>query len=434
MPRYFPIAKLLTCVWLLSLLSGCAWIQQPESPPQPSADLYDDELERHRFPLDKDTDVVGSSAALITRDGDSLPDIARHFGLGLQAINDANPSVDTWLPAPGSRVTLPTRWIVPDAPRKGIVVNLAAMRMFYFPKDKADRQVRTYPVGIGREGWSTPTGVMTVENKAAGPTWYVPESVRKEHAAKGDPLPAAVPPGPENPLGAYALYLSRSSYLIHGTHKPYGVGLRVSHGCLRLYPENIERLFKEVPVKTPVHIVNQPYLLGRRDGHWYLEAHTPLEGTDAKSARKALTARLKQVAAKEPAAVDWKKVEAILQEANGVARPIAQNAEEPPTVEHPEHFHGAPEPVAFEPGRWYVQVMDTPDEALAQRLAAMVNHQGPPIPALVRANGEEGYRVLAGPFPAADQAKHARNRIQMEFELASLRLVNPKETAEPARP
>ncbi|WP_082411431.1 L,D-transpeptidase family protein [Methylogaea oryzae] len=365
---------------------------------------------------------------------DNLPDIARHFGLGLQAINDANPAVDTWVPAPGSRVLLPTQWIVPDAPRQGIVVNLAAMRLFYFPKDKSNRQVRTYPVGIGREGWSTPTGEMSIDNKVAGPTWYVPDSVRKEHAEKGDPLPAAVPPGPENPLGAYALYLSRPKYLIHGTHKPYGVGLRVSHGCLRLYPENIERLFKEVPVKTPVHIVNQPYLLGQLGDQWYLEAHTPLEGTDAKNARKALKARLKQLAAKQRLTVDWKRVDAILEAADGVAEPIAQDATDPPTVEHPERFHGAPAPVAFEPGRWYVQVLDTPNEVLAQKLAAMVNHQGPPIPALVRTKGQERYQVLAGPFPAAEQAKRARDRIQMEFELASLHLVSPKETAEPARP
>jgi L,D-transpeptidase ErfK/SrfK len=196
--------------------------------------------------------------------------------LGHEQIAAANPGLDVWIPEADSRVLLPLQFTLPEAPRKGIVVNLAAMRLFSFP-GKGGREVVTYPVGIGREGRSTPTGDMSVARKTLRPTWYVPESIRRDHAQKGNPLPAMVSPGPDNPLGEYAMYLTRASYLIHGTNKPYAIGLRASNGCLRLYPENIEPLYHSTPVRTPVRIVNQPYLLGWRNEQLYLEAHDPHE-------------------------------------------------------------------------------------------------------------------------------------------------------------
>jgi L,D-transpeptidase ErfK/SrfK len=175
-------------------------------------------------------------------------------------------------------VVLPTRFLLPDAPREGIVLNIAAKRLFYYPPavDGEPRVVETYPIGVGREDWATPTGATTVVARTRDPVWFVPASIRKEHEEMGDPLPAQVPPGPDNPLGSRVLQLGLPGYLIHGTNKPAGVGMRVSHGCVRLYPEDIEVLYDQVPVGTPVAIVNQPMLLGRSGNDLLLEAHTPL--------------------------------------------------------------------------------------------------------------------------------------------------------------
>jgi L,D-transpeptidase ErfK/SrfK len=156
---------------------------------------------------------------------------------------------------------------------------VASKRLFYFPEvgEGGPVQVITYPVGIGRVGWETPLGDAKVVAKATDPTWYVPWSVRQEHAAAGDPLPSTVPPGPDNPLGRHVLQLNMPGYLIHGTNKPYGVGMRVSHGCVRLYPENIERLYSMVGIGESVRIINEPFLVGRLNGELYFEGHAPLE-------------------------------------------------------------------------------------------------------------------------------------------------------------
>jgi L,D-transpeptidase ErfK/SrfK len=174
---------------------------------------------------------------------------------------------------------LPTQFVIPDVAREGIVLNIASKRLFYFPhaEEGQPQTVLTYPIGIGRVGWETPLGDTVVVSKATDPHWYVPASVRREHAEMGNPLPSVVPPGPDNPLGAYVLKLDMPGYLIHGTNQPYGVGMRVSHGCVRLYPENIELLFSMVEPGVPVRIINEPFLLGRRNGELYFEAHQPLE-------------------------------------------------------------------------------------------------------------------------------------------------------------
>lgn len=223
--------------------------------------------------------VVGEPQIITARYEDTFSDIAREYGLGYDELVEANPGIDPWLPGEGTRVLLPTQHVLPDAPRRGIVLNIAAKRLFYYPAVEEGQRtmVLTYPVGIGRVGWNTPEGVARVVSKVENPTWTVPASVRREHAQKGDPLPPVVPPGPDNPLGQYAMRLSLPSYLIHGTNKPYGVGMRVSHGCVRLYPENIAVLFALVPVGEPVNIINEPYLVGWRGGEVYLEAHPPLE-------------------------------------------------------------------------------------------------------------------------------------------------------------
>ena len=231
------------------------------------------------YPLPGEGDsVVGSLDIVNVAEGEVLVDIARTHNVGFEAIHIANPEIDTWLPAPGSEVLIPRQFVLPDAPREGIVVNVAEMRLYYFPPARAGqpRVVVTHPVSIGRGDWETPRAVTRITRKAVNPTWTPPESVRIEHLERGDPpLPAVVPPGRDNPLGRHALYLDLPSYLLHGTNRPYGIGMRVTHGCIRLYPEDVSRLYDSVPVGTRVNIIYQPAKAGRLGNRVYLEVHPP---------------------------------------------------------------------------------------------------------------------------------------------------------------
>jgi L,D-transpeptidase ErfK/SrfK len=176
-------------------------------------------------------------------------------------------------------VLVPSMYIIPQAPRDGIIINTAEMRMYYFNGKEANgaKRLMTFPISIGREQWVTPKGRTTVVGKVKDPAWNPPKSIRKEHAEEGDILPAVVPAGPNNPLGTHALLLGIEGYLIHGTDKPFGIGMRVTHGCIRMYPEDIVTMFNATPVGTPVYIVNQPYKVGIASGNIYLEVHPHLE-------------------------------------------------------------------------------------------------------------------------------------------------------------
>lgn len=283
---------------LLVLLSGCTTIQDfmdtvrgprtaaaaaRQFEKQPVADAID----ANRFVISSPgQDVVGVPQVVFTRARDTLSDFAREYGLGYDELIAANPDVDPWLPGENTPVLLPTQFVLPDVPRVGIVLNIATKRLFYFPADGVQHDPETgevlqqivlsFPIGIGRVGWETPLGETKVVSKARDPSWWVPISVRREHAELGDPLPAVVPPGPDNPLGHRVLKLGMPGYLIHGTNQPAGVGMRVSHGCVRLYPENIEFLYELIGIGEPVMIVNEPYLFGRLNGEWYFESHAPL--------------------------------------------------------------------------------------------------------------------------------------------------------------
>ncbi|CAK0751039.1 putative L,D-transpeptidase YbiS [Gammaproteobacteria bacterium] len=226
-----------------------------------------------------DVGVVGQIETVQTVYEDTLADIARRYSLGFEEITKANPKVDAWVPGVGTTVVLPKRHILPDTPREGIVLNLPEMRSYFYPKPKKGEPpvVLTYPVSIGRLDWKTPLGLTSVVAKITNPTWTPPETIKREHAAEGDILPDVVPAGPENPLGLYALRLGTTGYLIHGTDKPWGIGMRVTHGCMRLYPEDIELLFKEVPVGTVVRLINQPFKAGWLAGTLYLQVYSPLE-------------------------------------------------------------------------------------------------------------------------------------------------------------
>lgn len=242
-----------------------------------------------------DQAIVGVPQVVYTTSNDTLSDLARAYGLGYDELLAANPGVDPWLPGENTPVLLPTQFIIPDVPREGIVLNIASKRLFYFPAVPEGQApvVKTFPIGIGRVGWETPLGSTSVVAKARDPHWYVPLSVRQEHAELGDPLPSVVPPGPDNPLGHRVLKLEMPGYLIHGTNQPYGVGMRVSHGCVRLYPENIEYLFELVEVGEPVMIINEPFLMARQDGETWFESHRPLED-DAVDAAERLDLLLEE--------------------------------------------------------------------------------------------------------------------------------------------
>jgi len=272
-----------------AVLAGCSLFGPPLQPPAPPKaptpkpavePLAAFPIATDRFTVDaRHDDVVGRVQVTAATKDDTLPDIARRFDVGYEEIVRANPGVDPWLPGAGREIVVPTAFVLPDAPREGIVINVAAMRLFYYPKHRQGEpaEVITHPIGIGKVGWSTPEGATMIIARVKDPVWIPPVSVRKEHLEDGDVLPDKVPAGPDNPLGAYMFRLGWPSYLIHGTNKPYGVGMRSSHGCVRLYPEDIEVLYQTVPLGTTVRVVNQPYLLGFRKDVLYVQGYGALE-------------------------------------------------------------------------------------------------------------------------------------------------------------
>jgi L,D-transpeptidase ErfK/SrfK len=274
-------------------------------------------------------DIVGEPGAVVTRKEDTLLDIARRHGLGYNEITAANPQVDPWVPGEGTEVVLPTAFVLPPGPREGMVINLAQMRLFYFPPVQPGEPARviTHPIGIGVDIAPTPMGVTRIVRKAVDPAWYPPESIRQRRAEEGEILPAVVPPGPDNPLGGYALYLGLPGYLIHGTNRPWGIGMRVSSGCIRLYPEDIEALFTQVPVDTRVRMVREPYLLGERDGVPVLQAFQP---PDDAPVEESYTPLMEELVRRYPrGAVDLAKALQVAKEKRGVPTPIAPDTAPP---------------------------------------------------------------------------------------------------------
>ena len=287
--------------------------------------------------------VVGRTAIYIARYEDTLLDIARRFGMGIAELRLVNPGVDVWLPGEGTAIRLPSRFILPDAPRSGVVVNLAEMRIYYYPK--GEPVVHTWPISIGRVGWETPLGETTIVRKKVRPTWYPPESIREEHAARGDILPKVVRPGPDNPLGSHALYLGFREYLIHGTNKPYSIGMRVSHGCIRMYPEHIAELYGMVEPGTPVRVIEQGVKAGWAGDTLYIEVH-PTAGVPDEEARPSRTEVVSSLLAAMPpdgmpVALDWNRVDEALATADGIPVAVAS----PAAVRAPISGADADEPV-----------------------------------------------------------------------------------------
>jgi L,D-transpeptidase ErfK/SrfK len=333
-----PTRRVVIAMLAASLLSsGCSLLKKdkvvvtPPPPPPPPPEFPAPEA-THKFVIANDVDeVVGYVQKTVVGKEDTLPDIARRFDVGYEEMLLANPGVDPWLPGAGREVVVPTRFVLPIAAREGLVVNVAAMRIFYYPPHKKGEKqtVITHPIGIGRVGWKTPEGATKIVSRQKDPVWVVPKSVRDEHAQDGDILPAKVPAGPDNPLGRHMFRLGWPSYLMHGTNKPYGVGMRSSHGCLRLYPEDIAVLFDLIPIGTKVTVVNQPYLFGWHGGKLYLQAYSVMEDDkrDWSKNRKRLLDRLlapklRQRIAEHDQEIDWDEVGALAHAPRGIPVPV----------------------------------------------------------------------------------------------------------------
>jgi len=296
-----------------------------------------------RFILSADDSVIGELQLVPANKGDTLSRLARSHNLGYQAIIQANHGTDRWLPTVGVPVVLPTQFVLPSRNRKGLQINLAEMRLYYFPP-ALPNEVWSFPIGIGREGWQTPVGRTRVHSKIAQPTWTPPASIRAESAAKGVELPVNFPPGPDNPLGDYAVRLALPGYLLHGTNRPAGVGMRVSHGCIRLYPEDIEQLFQQISANTPVTIMDKPAKLGWRKDRLFMEIHRPAYPRNRLMSGNTEGSQLRdQISAlAETTEIDWQAVTRLIQSANGVPAQIgirksslSDNTQKPP-AKHPE--------------------------------------------------------------------------------------------------
>lgn len=274
-----------------------------------------------------DMALIGEEGYVRLREEDTLADVAYRYALGYRELTLANPAVDPWLPGEGTLVNLPGRFLLPDAPRQGIVLNTAEMRLYYYPEDDAET-VMTFPVSVGRGEWRTPIGPTNLVRKLRDPSWYPPESIRSEYEAEGRELPGRVPPGPDNPLGEYALYLAKPGYLIHGTNRPYGIGLPVTHGCIRLHPDDIRLLFERVPVDTGVNIVHQPIKAGWHDGVLYLEVHPP-HGTAEKKEPPDLSAMVQAIIRATGHVseywVNWEHARAVARNPDGLPHPVGRS-------------------------------------------------------------------------------------------------------------
>jgi L,D-transpeptidase ErfK/SrfK len=408
------------------LLSGCQILpfSQEAAPQQVVWTVKGEDIANHEFALEPNQNIVGALATVNARENDTLSDFARHYGLGYNDITLANADSEPWSLVNAQQVLLPLRFILPEAPHEGIVLNLANMRLFYYPKAQSN-SLLTYPVGVGRQGWNTPLGLTQITAKKANPDWIVPESIKREHLKKGDALPSVVHAGPDNPLGHYALALGFSSILIHGTNKPYGIGMQVSHGCVQLYPEDIESLFNQVAVGTPVRIVHQPYLTAWDGDMLYLEAHPPLEkwANQEKQLRNELLKKLGKIVAEKNATLDWNKIERILQRADGIPTPILAHSADLPELttaavklQHPEQLFSQPNVGELTDSDWAILAASFPSATTAQKFSAMLNHLDPQIPARMLAkNGE--YQVLAGPFKDKKDTQNNAKRIKQVFEM-----------------
>jgi L,D-transpeptidase ErfK/SrfK len=302
------LSLLICCIFSIFFLSVALWTSTAQAltfPLPPAGD-----------------DIVGQVQWAQAQPGDTFSSIGRRYDIGYYELVESNPGLDPEHLDPGTIVVIPSRFILPAVSRTGIVINVAELRIYYYPPKR--NVVMTYPIGIGREGWVTPLGLNRIIEKTVNPTWNVPESIRADRAKDGVFLPKSVPPGPDNPLGGYRMRLTQSTYLIHGTNDYTGVGRRSSSGCVRMLPEDVEVLFSMVKVGTPVNIVNEPYKAGWDSTKLYLEAHVPLQeqqtdnGVDLNLMRNVVTAATRAHAGE----LSWSTANQVAQEQNGIPQII----------------------------------------------------------------------------------------------------------------
>ncbi len=275
----------------------------------------------HIFNLKEGQTVIGQNQIIRLRYEDTFLKIAHDYGLGYQEIEHANPGIDPWLPfEKGTRLMLPLRFILPKD-QSGIHINLAEYRLYYFYRNK----VMTFPISIGRGDWKTPTGSMQIIDKIVNPSWYPTPEIRREHALEGNPLPRVVPPGPDNPLGRFALQLNEKGYFIHGTNRPYGIGMQVTHGCIRLRPNNIETLFNTIPRETPVKIYFDPHRVAFHDEVLYMDVDPPKTSSQTNEYADSMTATIQELISlskKHNQAIDWDRVIETAQHHAGIVQEV----------------------------------------------------------------------------------------------------------------
>lgn len=275
------------------------------------------------FPLPpKGHDIVGQIQTAAVQPGDTFASIAQKYNVTYAGMVEANPGIDAAKPTPGTVLVIPSQYVLPDVARKGIVINLAELRLYYYPKN--ENVVYTYPIGIGVEGWNVQPGPAKIVQKQKDPTWYPTPDVRAELKAKGFDIPAYIKAGPDNPLGGYMLRLSHWTYLIHGCVDPTTIGRRSSSGCFRMYPEDIQTVFNMVPVGTPVNIINEPYKIGWQDNQLYMEAHLPLQESQAVSNgdMSDVVSAINTKVGKKPANIQWDHAFTLAKQTTGVPEVI----------------------------------------------------------------------------------------------------------------
>jgi len=288
--------------------------------------LANDNVHENSKNIHLKNDIIGLNTFYTTKHEDTLIEIARIHGISFADILSVNGDMDPWIPGKDNKLLIPKQHILPFGKREGIIINIGDLRLYYF---QGNNIIKTFPIGIGRSGWETPLGNAIIIDKKENPIWIPPESVREE-----DPeLPKVVAAGPDNPLGTRAIYLSMPSYLLHGTNKPYGVGMKVSHGCIRLYPEHIEELYNLVKINTKVNIIDQPVKSGWLNDELFIEVHKlpKYVRENSKSSENnqnllPLAYEITQKAAGlEILKVDWDKVKIAVKEAKGIPVRISKN-------------------------------------------------------------------------------------------------------------
>lgn len=282
------------------------------------------------FDLPKEGNIVGKVTVVQSKMGQSLGSIGQKNGVGLESMIAANQGVSFWQMNTSQPITIPAQFILPSGPREGIVINIAEMRLYYYHPD--GKQVSTFPIGIGQEGWGTPISSGSVVSKVKDPTWNVPESIRRASLNSRNPLPKVVPPGPDNPLGKYALKLTIPGVLIHGTLAGNSIGRRSSHGCLRLWDEDIEYLYQNVPVGTKIRIIHEPYKIGFQGDILYLESHDPISdhAEDKSSQLITIAQKVAEMMRNKPYEIDWDKTEWMGKLETGLPTPIGHVSRQSP--------------------------------------------------------------------------------------------------------